>query len=185
VRDDVKTVAADERVVLAFDGSWSNDSTAIVGCRIEDKHLFVVDAWERPPEAQAWVVPTEEIEAALFRALDDYDVVEVPCDPAYWRSKLMEWEEADAPIVEWAPTASRMTPATREFYTAVLEKRLSHDGDPRLSRHIRNAVLKEDLRGSRIVKQVQGAKIDLAVAAIMAHSRALTYDEGPTVAFIS
>lgn len=185
VKDEIKTVAADEPVVLGFDGSWSNDSTAIVGCRIEDKHIFTVAAWERPPEAQAWVVPSDEVEAALFQALDDYEVAEVACDPAYWRSKLMDWAEAEAPIVEWPPTASRMTPATREFYTAVLEKRLTHDGDPRLARHVRNAVLKEDMRGSRIVKQVQGAKIDLAVAAIMAHSRALTYDEGTEVAFIS
>ena len=185
-REDTSTnVTADDPVVLGFDGSWSNDSTAIVGCTIEGKHLFVVDAWERPPEAQAWVVPSAEVEAALFKALDDYNVVEVACDPAYWREKLQAWSEAEAPIVEWPPTAARMTPATREFYTAVIEGRLTHSGDPRLSRHIRNAVLKEDMRGSRIVKQVQGAKIDLAVAAIMAHSRALTFDEGSGVAFIS
>jgi phage terminase large subunit-like protein len=185
IEDKGKTVSAADQVVLAFDGSWSNDSTAIVGCRLSDHHLFVVDAWERPPEAQVWVVPSDEVEASLFRALDDYNVVEVACDPAYWRAKLQEWADSDAPIVEWPPTASRMTPATREFYTAVLERRMTHDGDPRLSRHVRNAVLKEDMRGSRIVKQVQGAKIDLAVAAIMAHSRALTFDEGAEVSFIS
>lgn len=174
-----------EQVILAFDGSWTNDSTAIVGIGIESKHIFVVDAWERPPEAQAWVVPSEEVEATLFAALDKYDVVEVACDPAYWREHLHRWAESDAPIVEWPPTTSRMTPATREFYTAVIEGRLTHDGDPRLARHIDNAVLKDDFRGARIIKQQRGAKIDLAVAAVMAHSRALTFDEGSEFGFVS
>lgn len=181
-----KELAENERVVLAFDGSWTNDSTAIVGIGIESKHIFVVDVWERPPESAAWVVPSDEVEESLFAALDKYNVVEVACDPAYWREHLRRWADADAPIVEWPTSSPRyITPATREFYTAVIEKRLSHDGDPRLSRHVANAVIKEDFRGARIVKQTHGLKIDLAVAALMAHSRALTFDEGEELVFVS
>jgi phage terminase large subunit-like protein len=58
--------------------------------------------------------------------------------------------------------------AIREFYAAVIKRRLTHDGDPRLSRHIANATIKEDSRGQRIVKQARGQKIDLAVCAVMA-----------------
>ena len=59
---------------------------------------------------------------------------------------------------------------------------LTHSGDPRLARHITNAVLKVDSRGQRIAKDHKGSsrKIDLAVAAIMALDRAAaappTYD---------
>jgi phage terminase large subunit-like protein len=183
-REAEKAIEPDEQVVLAFDGSWTNDSTAIVGIGVESKHIFVVDAWERPPEAQAWVVPSDEVERSLFDALDTYNVVEVACDPAYWREHLQQWAESGAPIVEWPPTATRMTPATREFYTAVIEDRLTHDGDPRLARHVANAVLKTDWKGSRIVKQQYGQKIDLAVAAVMAHSRALTYEDSGSAEFV-
>jgi hypothetical protein len=30
-------------VILAFDGSWTNDSTGITGCTTEGRHHFVVD----------------------------------------------------------------------------------------------------------------------------------------------
>lgn len=183
-RESDTKIEPDEQVVLAFDGSWTNDSTAIVGIGVRSKHIFVVDAWERPPEAQAWVVPSEDVEHSLFDALDQYNVVEVACDPAYWREHLQNWADSGAPIVEWPPTAARMTPATREFYTAVIEKRLTHDGDARLARHVANAALKTDWKGSRIVKQQYGQKIDLAVAAVMAHSRALTYEDSGVAEFI-
>jgi phage terminase large subunit-like protein len=63
-----------------------------------------------------------------------------------------------------------MTPATQAFREAVMNQKLTHGGDPRLARHISNAVLKVDSRGQRIVKDHKGSsrEIDLAVAAIMA-----------------
>ena len=182
-----KPAVKGDEVILAFDGSWTNDSTALIGVRIEDKHIFVVDAWERPPDRLAWVVPTHEVEAALFQALADYEVAELAADPYYWREHLERWSyERGAPVVEWPTNVlSRIVPATREFYTAVVERRLTHDGDPRLERHIANATIKEDMRGARIVKQAQGMKIDLAVSAVMGINRALTYDEGTAVSFIA
>jgi phage terminase large subunit-like protein len=183
--DPDRIISPEEQVVLAFDGSWTNDSTAIIGCTVEGKHLFKVAAWERPPEAQAWVVPEGEVSAALFDAIGKYNVVEVVCDPSYWRKQIGEWEDRDAPVVEFPPhQVSLMTPATREFYTAAIQGNLTHDGDPGLARHIDNAVIKEDMRGARIVKQAKGLKIDMAVAAVMAHNRALTFDEGVGIEFI-
>jgi phage terminase large subunit-like protein len=186
VADPDRKVSPKEQVVLAFDGSWTNDSTALIGCTVEGKHIFKVAAWERPPEAQAWVVPEDEVRAQVAKALGDYNVVELVCDPSYWRKQIVGWEEElDAPVVEFPPhMVGLMTPATREFYTAVIQKKLTHDGDPGLARHIDNAVIKEDMRGARIVKQAKGLKIDMAVAAVMAHSRALTFDEGVGVEFI-
>lgn len=65
-----------------------------------------------------------------------------------------------------------MVPACREFYTAVVEGRVSHDGDPWLAWHIANATFKTDQAGARIVKSARGQKIDLAVAAVIAYDRA-------------
>ena len=42
-----RTVHPRERVVLAFDGSASGDSTALVGCTL-DGHLWVEGLWENP-----------------------------------------------------------------------------------------------------------------------------------------
>jgi phage terminase large subunit-like protein len=74
-----------------------------------------------------------------------------------------------------------MTPATQRFYEAVMNRQLTHSGDPRLARHIGNAVLKIDVRGSRLVKETakSSRKIDLAVAAVMAFDTASAVDPHP------
>jgi phage terminase large subunit-like protein len=67
-----------------------------------------------------------------------------------------------------------MVPATQRFYEAVLNGAVSHSGDPRLARHVDNCTIKTDQRGSRLAKDAKNSprKIDLAVAAVMAHERA-------------
>jgi phage terminase large subunit-like protein len=67
-----------------------------------------------------------------------------------------------------------MVPACAKFYDAVVEKRIIHDGDPVLTRHLDNAVTKIDNLGPRIVKDKKSSprKIDAAVAAILAVDRA-------------
>jgi phage terminase large subunit-like protein len=75
-------------------------------------------------------------------------------------------------MVEWpSRTVARMVTATKNFYDAVTTGRLTHDGDERLPDHIANAVVREDSAGTRITKahSTSGRRIDLAVAAIMAH----------------
>jgi phage terminase large subunit-like protein len=68
-----------------------------------------------------------------------------------------------------------MTPATKRFTDMVLTRRLTHDGNPALTRHVSNAYLKNDSRGTRIVKETKHSarRIDLAVASIMAVERAV------------
>jgi len=63
----------------------------------------------------------------------------------------------------------------------VLERQMTHDGNPALTRHVSNAVLKSDARGVRIYKEHRNSdrKIDAAVASIMALQRAMTHVEQP------
>ena len=67
-----------------------------------------------------------------------------------------------------------MTPATTRFFEAVVNKQLSHNGDAQLARHVGNATLKVDQRGSRLAKEKRGStrRIDLAVASVMGLERA-------------
>jgi phage terminase large subunit-like protein len=76
--------------------------------------------------------------------------------------------------VEFPQTAFRMTPATQRFYEAAMNHGVTHSGDPRLARHLANAVLKVDARGQRITKETRysSRRIDLAIAAVMAFDRA-------------
>jgi phage terminase large subunit-like protein len=51
---------------------------------------------------------------------------------------------------------------------------MTHNGDLQLARHISNATLRVDARGTRLAKEKRGSqrRIDLAVASVMALERA-------------
>jgi phage terminase large subunit-like protein len=51
---------------------------------------------------------------------------------------------------------------------------VTHSGDPRLARHVRNCVLREDARGARLSKSSKDSprRIDAAVSCLMAFDRA-------------
>lgn len=164
-----------ERVVLAFDGSASGDSTALVGCTL-DGHLWVEGIWENPGDAR-WRVPREDVSDAIDMAFLRYDVAELACDPWGWRSEIEAWAKrhGERRVIEYNTAhAARMAPATDRLYQAVITKAVTHDGDCRLAAHIAHCVAKPTPMGDLVSKDKRGSprKIDAAVAAIVAFDRA-------------
>jgi len=163
-RTDARPIPDGTSVVLALDGSFSQDCTALVVCMVGDvPHLDVVGLWENPNPAG---------ENYRVDVLDR--VLEVTADPFRWQRSLQVLADERLPVSEYPQSPSRMTPACSAFYEAVIDGTVTHSGDKRLARHVSNAVLRTDSRGARIVKESKHSKrrIDLAVAAVMAHSRA-------------
>lgn len=171
----------DAEYILGFDGSFSGDSTVIVGCTVpksdEDKpHLFLVKAWEKPADADdTWRVEIQEAERTITEFCARFKVREVVCDPFRWQRSMEVMADQGVPIVEYPTTsARRMVTACAKFYDAVTEQKLTHQGDPLLARHLSNAVVKIDNLGPRIVKENRASnrRIDAAVAAVAAYDRA-------------
>ena len=164
-------------IVIGFDGSFSNDSTAVIGVTTaEPHHIMVLGLWERPANRnEEWQVPIAEVEQCILDAAGLFDVREIACDPYRW-ARTMEALELVLPgkVVEFPQSPQRMSPATMRFYQMVVDKQVTHDGHPGLARHVGNAVVKQDARGSRIVKESRfsNKKIDAAVATIIALDRA-------------
>jgi phage terminase large subunit-like protein len=171
------------QVVLGFDGSYKRDSTALVGCTL-DGHLFVVDAWERPDDAGPnWKVPRSDVKRVVAETMERYEVLELCPDPPGWADEIEQWEAAYGEVVVEFPTnqTARMQPACSRFYAAVAGgdeedagMPLTHDGDLRLARHLRNAVTKTVRGGDVITKESTDSprKIDIAIAAVVAFDRA-------------
>lgn len=182
-----------ETIVLAFDGSASGDSTALVGCTVPDgrpgattttrPHVFVVGLWQAPENDPRWRVPRAEVDAMIDAAIERWDVRELAADPWGWRTELEEWSARHGGIVvEWNTAhARRMAPATDRAYAAISERRLTHDGNDELATHLTNAVAKRSPMGDLITKDKRGStrKIDGAVAAIVAHDRAAWHQANP------
>lgn len=163
-------------IVLGFDGSYAGDSTALVGATL-DGHLFVIALWEKLTSAPAsWRVDILDVEEAVRRACQRWRVRAIGCDPFRWQRSLALLLEEGWPILEWpSHQPSRMAPACTQFYEAVTNELLTHDGHERLTMHIGHCVMKTDSRGSRIVKDHKDSErhIDLAVAAVIAYDLAV------------
>lgn len=165
------------RVVLAFDGSASGDSTALIGCTVEDTpHLFVVGLWENPGD-RGWRVPRAEVDNAVDVAFAQWDVAELAADPWGWRSEIEAWADrhGEKRVVMWNTAhASRMAPATDRLYQAVVGAEVTHDGDPRFTAHVAHCIAKRTPMGDLVSKDKKNSprKIDAAVAAIVALDRA-------------
>jgi phage terminase large subunit-like protein len=155
-------------VVLAFTGTYSNDSAAIVG--VAGSHVFVVDAWESDNELG---IDRARVAASLKEAIGKYRPRRIVCNPIGWIAEVNEWTETYGSTVvtfDWTHQHKRKADACTRFYSAVLDRKLTHDGDVRMSRHLSAAVVKETPEGAYITKggRESPRKVELAVAAVMA-----------------
>jgi phage terminase large subunit-like protein len=162
-------------VVLAFDGSFNSDSTALLVATVSaTPHFDTAGLWEPPRDQPDFRVPVSEVEDVIRAAARRWRVVEVICDPFRWTRSMQALQAEGLPVVEFPHSTSRLTPATTDLYKACIEGRLTHSGNLDLARHMGNAVVVEDTRGIRLDKGKRNSSrlIDLAACAVMAHSRA-------------
>ena len=176
VKDPGRQIEPGERVVLAFDGSASGDSTALIGCTVDDHHLFVAGLWENPGDDR-WRVPRLEVAKRIRECFEQWDVLELAADPWGWRSELETWaqEFGEKRVIEWnTARAQRMAPATDRMFQAVKTQTVSHDGNTDLAKHIAHCVAERTSLGDLVKKDKKNSprKIDAAVAAIVALDRA-------------
>lgn len=184
LKDEDRFPEPGEEVILAFDGAFSNDSTALVMWLLggEKPHLMVVGLWERPDDAeQGWHIPVAEVEETIISTFRDerFNVREIVFDPARWQRTFMVLDEEGLPVVSYPNSAQNMVPATQKFYEAVVNQSFTHDGDERLARHIANCVTKQSSRGVMVAKASSRRKVDAAVASIFGYDRATQPAEPP------
>lgn len=181
--EEIAEIDPEKEYILGFDGSFSGDSTVVVAVSIpveEDELpvIHLVKAWEKPADADdSWRVDILDAENAIREFCARYKVREINCDPFRWQRSMEVLADEGLPIVEYPSTsARRMVTACAKFYDAVQEKRLIHDANPLLARHLDNAVIKMDNLGPRIVKENRNSnrRIDAAVAAVIAFDRAVS-----------
>jgi hypothetical protein len=184
--DSTKVVADGDEVVLFFDGSRSRDATALIGCRVEDGHVFTLGVWEPDPRHDvADQVDPAEVDATVRKAFDRYTVVGFFSDVREWESfARITWPAAfaDQLAVHAVPggkspeaIAWDMRGHLKEFTLSaelteaeIAEGAFTHDGDSRLARHVANARRKHNAYGVTIRKESRDSplKIDAAVCLI-------------------
>jgi hypothetical protein len=163
-----QVVMPDEKIVAFFDGSKSDDTTGLVGCRLSDGHLFVIGAWAKPAgdRGKGWIVDRAGVNAAVESMFASYKVVGFFADPSdtrdddgerFWEPMIDDWHRQYGPQLQvWATQSgdrrhsiswdmrNRMhveafTLAAGRFLTEMATRGFTHDGSGMLRQHIRNA----------------------------------------------
>jgi phage terminase large subunit-like protein len=184
-------------ITLGFDGSRSNDATALIGCRVRDRYLFPIKIAETPdgPEAEGYQVDRVAFDAAVSQAFNAYRVVGFYADPPLWQDYVDAWakEYEDQLLVEastksaiewWTKADTKMAPALERLHTAILTGTVTHSADPVMTRHFLNAREWSRRSGTVIGKEKKNSpkKIDAAVAATLAFEAAADWlDHGRPV----
>jgi phage terminase large subunit-like protein len=164
-----KSIPLGATVTAGFDGSVSGDATGIVICDVETGILKVHAVWEPDPTNPDWTVDRADVNAAIQRLFEDYQVKMLWADPSFYEPDVLEWSKQWRNRVERIPpTNHRMAPLAQQFIADLVAKELGHDGDKRLERHVLNAVATE--AGSfKKEKKASPRKIDLLACAVLAN----------------
>lgn len=175
----------DTEIVVAFDGSRTGDSTAIIGVTVSPTpYVFVIDIIERPERDPAdWHVSRQRVRNGFLNAADQWTVRRWPADESYWHGELEALEQDhELPIEAFPQSWERMGPACELLYELITRGGMTHDGDPRLRRHIRNArkvtsensvrISKKNIRSRRWVDGAIATSMGVRVATDLAKPQA-------------
>ena len=185
-----------DTIALGFDGSKSQDATALVACRLSDAHLVTLGVWEREAtDPDDWRVPSVEVDKLVRATIDAYRVTYLYADPYRWQDYLDAWmaycagkqragAKVKVPAVVEFPTnvEQRFDKAIERFQTSFAEREITHSGNEVLDRHVRNTVI---VKGSKkkhrpgedetlsqhylkLAKRADGTHIDASVAMVLA-----------------
>ncbi len=162
-------------IVAGFDGSRTDDSTALVATEIANGHQWPLGIWY-PEDGR---IPREKVIVAIDDMFERYEVRYLYADPPKWETQLSELmaKYGDDRIVEaWTYKDRQMAEWVRSYTSAIVHREVSHSGDERLTEHIGNAcrryVNARDEDGHQlcvITKERPDSphKIDGAVAAVL------------------
>lgn len=183
-REDLAPLEQGETVTLGFDGGLTDDSTALVACRVSDGAPFLLGLWEKPdgPAGVGWSVEKPIVRDAVAHAFAHFDVVGFYADVKEWETDVDSWREeygerllvkaTTRHAVAWDMRARQQETvrAVESLHRAITDGECPHDGDPRLTRHVLNARRRPNRWGVSFGKETRESpkKVDALAAFVLA-----------------
>lgn len=176
---------------LGLDASQVSDSTAVVCVQPqvvdgEDRVRVVPFVWERPIDIRTrkpiedWLMPFETVGKSgekwsvtdvLWALRRWFDVRAVAYDRQFVAWEAEKLFTAGMPMISITQNGVGIEQGTQALIESVMKRRMLHDGNPTLARHVGNASARQRRPGSgimRIDKNAKKAKMDAAMAMVMA-----------------
>lgn len=192
--DESLTLLPGDAIVLGFDGGKTEDSTALIALRIEDMAAFLL-LLEEPPEMDTsivrrdengekitgWSVDRIKVNNAVHDAFATYKVKAFYADVALWESYISDWERDygssllvkanGSNAIGWDMRGSQQksTRANEKLMQTIFDKKIKHNGDLALRRHVLNAHRRTNNYGVSFGKPNDSRKVDAYAALMLAH----------------
>lgn len=163
------SIAPGATICAGFDGSVSGDATGLVAIDVNTGTMSVLAVWEPDMSDPDWTVDRADVNRAIEKMFENYDVKMLWCDPSFYEPDVLEWSKRWKRRVERIPpTNHRIAPLAQQFLADLVAKEIGGDQDPRLQRHVLNAVATE--AGSfKKEKKNSPRKVDLLACAVLAN----------------
>lgn len=172
-----------EKITLGFDGSRSDDATALVACRVSDGYVWPIIIEEAPDDeaAKHWTVDQMKVDKRVRATFKKFTVVGFFADPPYWQDYVDAWDKdfgdqlvvrgtRDKGVHFYTSNHKAMAMAVERAHTAILAGHVIHSNDLQMTRHVMNARRWERNGGDVIGKERRGSKnkMDAAMAMVLA-----------------
>jgi len=152
-----------EEITLGFDGSKSDDHSALIACRVEDGYVFTLGVWD--PDRYGGEAPRELIDGAVRAAHERFNVAAFFSDFHPWESYVDRWAEdygsgyAVKPVsthaIAW-DMRNRHKETTIEYerlHDEIVEGAFRHDGNKQVRQHFHNARRRPNQWGVSVGKE--------------------------------
>ncbi|GAC81236.1 hypothetical protein SAMN04488550_4134 [Gordonia malaquae] len=127
-----------DTIVLGFDGGKTDDATALIAMRVEDRLIQPIGIWQAPDGAAGrdWEIDRTAVDGVVRNVFGRYDVVGFFADVALWESYVDQWsiDFRDQLAVKASPRSSvgwdmrggkrDLTLANESLVSAVVDERV-------------------------------------------------------------
>lgn len=180
--DEPIEIMSGTEVTLGFDGSLTDDHSALMGCRISDGYVFTLGVWD--PAAYNDEAPRELIDGAVRGAFENLRVLGFFSDLHPWESYVDQWAadfgaklkiKASAKHAIAYDMRARQKDTTIEIerlHSEITEQVFKHDGQGAVKQHFHNARRWPNAWGVTIRKEHRESprKIDAVPATMLART---------------
>lgn len=147
---DKRDLKPGDAIVMGFDGSKTDDATALVAIRIEDNLIVPLGIWQNPDRSKEWHVPEAEVDSEVHLAFQMYKVYAFFADTAYWESYVDGWADAyrEKLLVRASARSTvgfdmrsnkqKISQTTEAFVGSIADRRLRQNGHRLMRVHVLN-----------------------------------------------
>lgn len=180
---DKRDLKPGDAIVMGFDGSKTDDATALVAIRISDNLIVPLGIWQNPNPALPWHVPVDEVESEVHLAFSIFKVHAFFADTAYWESQVDGWADSyrERLLVKGSSRStvgfdmrgnkSKISQTTEAFVASIADGRLKQNGDRLMRTHVLNTKRRTNSYGLWFGKETSESqrKIDGFAAGFLAY----------------